>query len=826
LNISTEYKYDSYGNVREVNDPNGDVTQLTYNQLNLLTKIISPLTYETNFSYNKNKKLEQIERVVTGGPSQMTHYAYDILDHLNQVTDPCGYVTTYGYNKSEEPNIVTDAEDNNTVSVYDERGLLIKVTDANGGVTEYGYTPNGDINDINDAKGNITGYKYDGFGRLTCITYPDDTNEVFSYDKNSNITSRKNRKGETIEYEYDAMNRLKVKSRESDPNICFSYDIAGRVAEVNDLRSTDQGGVTTFTYDRIGRVNDVNTADSKLIGYGYDSRGLRTKLTYPDDSNVAYEYDSMLRLKKVKYNGSSIAEYAYDELSRRTLVTLGNDSNAVYEYDIANKLTKLTNNIDVGSSITFEYDSCDKVGNRKSCKIDDADAHVYQYDNLYQLIFVDYNDGNSISYAYDPLGNRTNVNSNGLVSIYDTNCLNQYTAVGPQGSQTDYLYDKNGNLADINNGQFEYVYDCENRLIEARENSVTVATYAYDFAGRRVSKTTGGVTTRYVYDGDQIIAEYQNDTLVRKFIYGPGIDEPICMSVVLSPGSEVLYYYHFDGLGSVVALSDNDGDIVERYSYDVFGEPNRTSNVNNPYLFTGRAYDSETGLYYYRARYYKPSIGRFLQTDPVGYIVGFNLYTYCGNNPLNFHDPSGLCKIDYGSEFSGFGNDLIRSIYDGVIITSNAMTFHLLEGNGLTWWADSGPALERLGTLGQISQYSGYVASVAFGGAFAVQALGLDVVLWGGAAAASNPESPRVVGEVLTGYTNSGLNDAISHPGGGVSPQAILETIRQPLQIIPQEHPLGPVFKYVGQNAVVILNESGQVVSAWPVSSIGTRGTQ
>ena len=251
----------------------------------------------------------------------------------------------------------------------------------------------------------------------------------------------------------------------------------------------------------------------------------------------------------------------------------------------------------------------DKVGNRLSCKIDDANAHCYTYDQLYQLIYVDYNDCNSTSYSYDALGNRTEVNESGAVDVYDSNCLNQYTAVGPQGSQTDYHYDKNGNL--IDDGTYEYYYDCENRLTDVNENGSPVATYKYDFAGRRVSKTVDGNTTKYCYDGDQVIAEYDGDVLVRKFVYGPGIDEPVCM--VTSTGT---YYYHFDGLGSIIALSDVNSEIVETYSYDVFGEPNRTSDVNNPYLFTGRRYDPETALYYYRARYYAPDIGRFLQTDP------------------------------------------------------------------------------------------------------------------------------------------------------------------------------------------------------------------
>ena len=657
LNIVSTVEYDSYGHAAMVTDDHNNTTELTYNALDLLvkTKLPAPFSYETEFIYNKNEKLARTQQTI-GDTTQYTDYTYNLLDKLTSVMDPLEHVTSMGYDDNENITSVTDAEENVTHSEYDERDMLWKTTDAEGGVTEYTYDANGNLVAITDAEGNVTTYTYDHFDRLMYTTYPDDTYKAYTYNILSQMTSSTNRNGDTVTNTYDNVGRLvSMVGPDNDPNIAYTYDIAGRVVEVD-----DSGAVTGFSYDRLGRAIQVEDAESRLVDYSYDNLSRRTALVYPDNSYITYEYDELSRLTMIIDDSNDVvAEYTYDELSRRTLVTLQNDANAVYTYDLANRLTALDNSLPDPNNavVTFDY-SYDNVGNRLSMTVDGNDLHSYDYDDIYQLTDVDYpaGAGADTAYAYDKVHNRTSTDDGDVVS-YTANDLNQYTAVGA----ASLAYDNNGNLTD--DGAFDYEYDIFNRLIRVEENSITIAEYGYDYAGKRIVKNVGGAVTKYAYDGDQVIAEYDgSDTLLRKFIYGPGIDEAIYM-ITVDGQTETRYYYHYDGLGSVVALSNMNGDIVEAYAYDVFGEPTiytaagadglwRTSDdttatasaIGNPYLFTGRRYDNESGLYYYRARMYAPELGRFMQTDPIGYTDGMNWYAYCGNNSSSFVDPMGLCK--------------------------------------------------------------------------------------------------------------------------------------------------------------------------------------
>ena len=668
--ITVQYEYDEFGNVKTVTNADGN-TQLLYNSLGKLIELTAPVLsgetegYKTKFSYTPNLKLEKIQAQLGAtfdqATCQTTDFTYNILDKLTTVTDSLNNLTTYGYDNNDNLDSIEDAEQHWTTYDYDERDLPWKVTDELGNETKNTYDLNGNISKIEDAEGNITEYSYDGFDRLSSIEYPDDSTEEFGYDAAGNMTSYKTRAGENITYTYNALNLLESKTipGAAPRTITYLYDIAGRLYEVD-----DNGSVTEYYYDTLGRISSIRDPQTRDVGYDHDNMHRRNELTYPDSSFITYDYDEMGRLTDIiDDDGTTVlAHYDYDELSRRTLLTYNNGTSVSYDYedeapvsddDLGNRLEQIDNNIN-GTYITFDY-TYDDVGNRLS-EIADGTPHDYVYDFVYQLTDVD---TGATTYSYDSVGNRLTMDD-GTSKAYSSNNLNQYTTNG----DGTYSYNSNGCLT--GDGSYAYAYDSENHLVSI----ASLAVYEYDYLGRRTAKTTGGVTTEYVYDGDQVIAEYDDSVtqgtfvLVRKFIYGPGIDEPIIMIVKGTP--DQYYYYHFDGLGSVVALSNNSGNIVEAYSYDVFGEPTvRTgagtdtqwftsddqianptvSAIGNPYMFTGRRFDSESGLYYYRARMYHPELGRFMQPDPIGYYDGMNMYAYVGNNPINRLDPLGLLAI-------------------------------------------------------------------------------------------------------------------------------------------------------------------------------------
>ncbi|MBI4001157.1 MAG: hypothetical protein HY348_05170 [Nitrospira defluvii] len=300
------------------------------------------------------------------------------------------------------------------------------------------------------------------------------------------------------------------------------------------------------------------------------------------------------------------------------------------------------------------------VGNRTSLT-DKRGVQAFGYDQLDRLtsashpLLLD-----PQAFAYDAVGNRT---TGGSV----VNAGNQLTA----DANYTYQYDDNGNLTRktlLATGNYtQYTYDPENRLTQVQEfaagnpTAITTSSYRYDGLGRRIEKVGNGQTKRYIYDGEDILLEYDGaNALQARYTHGPGIDEPIAVTKGAST-----FFYHQDGLGTVTELTDSNGTIAKAYAYDAYGNLLESpGTVEQPYTYTGREFDAETGLYYYRARYYDAMTGRFLQKDPIGYPGDINFYRYVRNIPTKFADPYGLFELATPGQVINFWGEFFGGIGD------------------------------------------------------------------------------------------------------------------------------------------------------------------
>nr|WP_319491029.1 RHS repeat-associated core domain-containing protein [uncultured Desulfobacter sp.] len=623
LALTTQFTYDNVGNIQTQTDPEGHTTTLAYNGLRLPEQETgpAPFSYVTTYDYDEQGRLTQTKRQTndTSQPWQTQTVTYTPTGKKYIVTDPEGNQTTHAYDEADRLSQITNAESQTTTYVYDDAGRLYQVIDAKSQTArQITYTASGLKETETDANGNTSQYTYDGFNRLYRTTYPDTSYESYAWDDVGNLTSRLTRAGQAISFTYDDLNRLASKILPGPETITYTYDLTGLQEGV-----TDSLGTISHTYDNALRLTGVTYPDGRALGYQYDGNSNRTRLTYPDNAYVTYTYDVLNRITDIKQAGTTLlAHYDYDALSRRTTLTYGNGTTTTYTYEIDNDLSSLAL-VHATGTATYTFIT-NNIGIRTQTDVDD-----------YRFV---YRQAGIVSTAYTP------------------NNLNQYTVVGGLNP----AYDGNGNLT--SDGTNTYAYNAENRLVTAVTPDHTAA-YVYDPMGRRIEKEVDSVTTRYLHDGNQVIVEYNSTgTELRRYIYGPGIDQPVCMIT-----SSATYYYQFDGLGSVAALTDETGALQEIYAYNVFGQPNGTSYIGNPYLYTGRECDPETGLYYYRARYYNPTLGRFMQTDPIGYDDGMNLYAFCLNSPLLFIDPYGLSSLSRSLDWIQGGLDAI-GIFDPTIV--------------------------------------------------------------------------------------------------------------------------------------------------------------
>lgn len=674
---NTTYVYDAKGNMTSLTDPTGATTTYAYDAKGNMTKVTNAAGQATIFTYDGKGNLASITDPtgaiasyaydatgnvisITDAKGVVTQFVYDARNRLIKTIDPQGNATLYSYDVNGNKLSETDANGNTTTFEYNSRNQLIKTRDALGSVTTYAYGGSAcpscgggtdKLTAITDANGNITSYLYDQLGRSVKEADPLGNNITYGYDVRNNPVSKTDANGNTINYSYDANSRLLKKSYPDSTEETFTYDAKGNL-----LTSANKNISYTFTYDTAGRMLSASDSTGKVISYEYDLLGNKTKMISPEGKSLTYNYDKANRLTSI-INGGTFT-FGYDTKGQRSSLAYPNGDTATYGYDKQGRLTSLVRKNAAGAIISSNSYTLDKIGNRQTNTTQDQ-TNSYSYDAIYRLTQALTNTpgystntkatkgtANAVQqqkdyFSYDPVGNRLTSANNRSYSYGPANQL-----VSENG--TTYSYDKNGNLTQkfTATETTTYLWDFENRLIKATTPSSTTE-YAYDPFGRRIEKkvTESGTTTttKYFYDNQAIIFDYdETGTIGNRYIHGPNIDEPLAVTT-----GKDKYFYHSDGLGSIIALTDGSGKVVQTYEYDSFGNlKDQKNRIKQPFTFTGREWDKETGLYYYRARYYDPMEGRFIPKDPIGFAGGdVNLYGYTKNNPINYTDPSGLASV-------------------------------------------------------------------------------------------------------------------------------------------------------------------------------------
>ncbi|MDA2921746.1 DUF2341 domain-containing protein [Patescibacteria group bacterium AH-259-L07] len=680
LDNQTIFIYDQFGQLIEKQDAKNNATSYTYDQHGNLEAITDALSNTTTFDYDIVSRLITI----TDAQANTAFSDYDEVGRLTQVIDPLDNQTSFVYDSVGNPITITDAKGNLTLYSYDEKNNLSSAEDALESITTYQYDALDNRIAILDANNHTTTYAYDSLNRLTQTIDSESKTISYTYDGIGNVVSFTNGKGEIIAYQYDANNRLVQKTFPDSSVTSFTYDENGNI-----ITAQNQNVTYTYEYDTLNRATSVDDSRFGTIAYTYDDLGNRNSLTDPQDLSTTYKYDPLNRLIKITDPQAQNYLFTYDSLSRRIRLSLPNALTTAYTYDSADRLLDLhTENARHRPISQFSY-TYDQLGNRLS-KQELKKSTNYQYDALSRLLKAleakaddDEDDDDEHkpkpveNYVYDPVGNRLAGPKKQTYTYNTANELLQFKDVTLQ-------YDLNGNV--IIKEKFEeeekklttFSYDPENRLVqviiqefedEELEEQKTII-FLYDPFGRRIEKRVEEIegeeededendnededdenekevrVEQYLYDNEDILAIYDNKgRKISSFIHGPGIDEPLAITQ-----KQRTSYYLFDGLGSVVGLSDDRGRIIQRYEYDSFGNlKDQQDRIKQPYTFTGREYDKETGLYYYRARYYDPEVGRFTGRDV---FRGFpdmpqtsNRYLYVTNNPANQVDPSGKIGI-------------------------------------------------------------------------------------------------------------------------------------------------------------------------------------
>ena len=421
----------------------------------------------------------------------------------------------------------------------------------------------------------------------------------------------------------------------------WEYDAWGHVK-----KAVAGGFCYTYEYRADGKLVKKSSSGRTLVSCTYFPDGSLESLTDASGKPVYYEYDWRGKLSGVKdEKGGMLVQYAHTPGGKLKEIRHGNGLHTLYEYDTDGNIIRLRLEKADGETVSdwkYEYDLDGNRTLKMGCFMEHKDRLCdrvihYQYDKMDRLTEESY-DGEAVRYGYDLCGNRLERVDKNSKEVYNYNVRNQLLGRKSAEAETCYQYDRQGNVlqATGTEGGTQYYYNAFNQQIKVLKSDGNSLESQYDGEYLRAGTVENGKVLRFAYYKGELLAELDAEQGLRgRYVPGYGT------AAWWSQGSEGYSFYHLDEQNSTAYITGQMRNVVNRYQYDAFGQVSSAEGFSNRILYTGQQYDKVSGQYYLRARFYDPSVGRFLQED-VYRGDGLNLYAYCRNNPVVYYDPSGF----------------------------------------------------------------------------------------------------------------------------------------------------------------------------------------
>jgi RHS repeat-associated protein len=705
----TAYEYDALNRLTKTVSPDGVATGMEYDALGRVTATVDGKQRRTVNKYDDIGRLEAVtdpelnvvrygydesgnRSSVTDANLKVTSYKYDALSRLILTTAPDGRAASIVWNIDGTRRSESDFGGNSIAYGYDTLGSLASVTETVGATvqtTAFKYDELGARTSKTDAEGRTTRWTYDGESRPTSRTLPDGQTEQLSYDAVGNMTGKVDFAGKTTRYAYNSLGDVIQAIRPDGVTIAYTYTPAGKLATSTVIGNSDvRSGVTSYTYDVRDRLVRQVNPDAGFLAYAYDPNDNVTERSSAAGT-IVYGYDNNQRLSSVTGTDGKTTRYRYTPTGEVSTVAMPNGIAARYHYDISRRLEQLVHVREDDSIVTGVRFGLEADGQRSSVSEYDGQSVLqagvatnpartsnYRYDaakrlTQEQVVLRSGQVASTVDYTYDKVGNRTRkvLSAAGIVEVidytYDGNdrLSGERKTVGATVAVlTAYGWDSKGNLRSKSVGGMTwfFTWSSDNRLLavkigQTEETAQLLARYIYDASGNRVVKVEPGaagepeIVTNYVVDeifpDAQTVAQVvmQGGSSERtNFLWGKGL--------IQQTRGGLAQYAHADSLGSIKAMSDENGVVVSQVVYDAFGMvQNRSGSAGNVHGFGGEYFDDAVGLQYNRARWYDANIGRFLSEDTWDGLedepATLHKYAFNHNDPVNRTDPSGNTSL-------------------------------------------------------------------------------------------------------------------------------------------------------------------------------------